>query len=381
MTQISLLAWTKQHGVTYSTAQKWVREGIVVAEKVKGRVLIEESVQPPASQKIQCQLCQREFPQITGTHLRSHGLSLAQYQEQFPDAPIISEEVREKNRSALLGIERSDEFKQNVSEGRKGIRPENHPRYVKGAYSPSEETRAKMSAARQGYRHTEEIKQKIGDAHRGVPETPEAVENNKHAQQEYWAEHDSPKLGVPLSDEQKEKQSKAMLAHEETLDPEFKERRRQWLLKAALGAKRTPEQRERYRQARLRYMEEHPEEWQRFSETKLEIEFKAWCDELGIRCEPQCFITYEGQKHPFDFYLPEYSFLVECDGPHHWELPWFATDDPERFLQEQRQKDQYWTSAGTALGYRVVRLRGRNRIGDEGSGSIDEQIMRVFNDE
>jgi len=324
-------------------------------------------------------LCQREFSQITNTHMRSHQITMPEYREQFPDAPTVTEEIRAKVRAVNVGVVRSEETRRRVSENRRGIRPENHSRYVKGSYSPSEETRRKMADARRGQTHTEETKRKIGDAHRGVKETPEATEANRQAQFEYWKDRPGSNTGRVFTEEERESMSLGRLAAEETRTSEYREARRDRLRSYVLGKKRTPEQRETYRRARIKWMIENPETWQKFTNTKLEIEFKAWCDELEIECVPQFFISLSSKtSHPFDFYLPQYHILVECDGPHHWEGPWWSCENPEQTFLEQQKTDQFWTMQAEFLGYTVVRLRGRNQIGDEGSGSIDEQMLKVL---
>lgn len=328
---------------------------------------------------VRCELCGGEFSQITNTHMKkAHGISMPEYRARFPNAPTITEEIRNRVREVNQGVTRSVENRKRISEGRKGIRPENHARYVKGAYSPTVETRQKMAEARRGQTHTEETKRKIGAAHRGVKETAEAVENNRQAQLEYWKDKPGSNLGRVFTEEERAAMSEGRLLAEETRTPEYREARRERLRSYVLGSKRTPEQRENYRRARLKYMSEHPETWQRFTETNLEVEFKAWCDEREIECRPQCFISEGDLSHPFDFYLPEYGVLVECDGPHHWEGPWWSCPDPQAVLAIQIAADQFWTRRAEELGYTVVRLRGRNSIGDEGSGSIDEQMLKVL---
>ena len=379
MGNISLLAWSKARGVTYTMAQKWVNQGVLQVERTKNRVLIDEQHPAPEVATVRCEVCQRDLPQISNSHLKLHGLTVAEYQTRFPDAPIITKQTREKISEVNTGIVRSEENRKRISEGRKGIRPENHPRYVKGAYSPSEETRRKMAEARLGALHDEETKRKIGDAHRGVPETREAIEANRQAQLEYWKDKPGSNLGRVFNDEERAAMVEGRMAWEQTLTPEYRAERRARLIAQCVGKKRTPEQRETYRRARLKYMEENPEVWQKFTETNLEIEFKAWCDELEIECRPQCFISEGDLSHPFDFYLPEYGVLVECDGPHHWEGPWWSCPDPKAVLAIQIAADQVWTRRAEELGYTVVRLRGRNSIGDEGSGSIDEQMLKVLN--
>ena len=45
--------------------------------------------------KITCELCGRQFKAITHTHLvKAHGISLREYIDRFPDAPLYEEVVK-----------------------------------------------------------------------------------------------------------------------------------------------------------------------------------------------------------------------------------------------------------------------------------------------
>jgi len=51
------------------------------------------------SGKVICQLCGKSYKMITATHLKKfHQLSVEQYREQFPDAPVSSKEFRAKQK-------------------------------------------------------------------------------------------------------------------------------------------------------------------------------------------------------------------------------------------------------------------------------------------
>jgi hypothetical protein len=76
---------------------------------------------------IKCEICGEEFDQITATHLKTHDITMCEYREQFPDALLVSEDLRKK-----------------LSDARSG---ENHPLF--GTH-PSEATRQLMSDARSG---------------------------------------------------------------------------------------------------------------------------------------------------------------------------------------------------------------------------------------
>lgn len=53
---------------------------------------------------ITCQICGRVFNKITNTHLREkHKLTLSEYQRQFPNAPMMTEEVRASYTAHLKG--------------------------------------------------------------------------------------------------------------------------------------------------------------------------------------------------------------------------------------------------------------------------------------
>lgn len=59
---------------------------------------------------IKCQLCGKEFPIITPSHLkRKHGIGLVDYREKFPDAPITSVEYKTRQRFLKGNLFKSDE--------------------------------------------------------------------------------------------------------------------------------------------------------------------------------------------------------------------------------------------------------------------------------
>lgn len=55
--------------------------------------------------KIKCLICGAELKSINSTHSAKHGITLGQYQEKFPDAPLICDESRKKRSSSLVGRE------------------------------------------------------------------------------------------------------------------------------------------------------------------------------------------------------------------------------------------------------------------------------------
>ena len=53
--------------------------------------------------KIKCMICGKEFEQINNFHLKTHGITHKEYCERFPDAPLISEEMRKQKSEKITG--------------------------------------------------------------------------------------------------------------------------------------------------------------------------------------------------------------------------------------------------------------------------------------
>lgn len=68
---------------------------------------------------ITCEVCQKQYKRITNTHLHSHGLSMADYQQMYPDSPIDMEgladsrvsHLRGKSYEEVYGKEKADELR------------------------------------------------------------------------------------------------------------------------------------------------------------------------------------------------------------------------------------------------------------------------------
>lgn len=76
--------------------------------------------------------------------------------------------------------------------------------------------------------------------------------------------------------------------------------------------------------------------------TGPEKHFEEWCKNKNIRYKSQW--RKIGNKHPYDFLLPDYNLLVEIDG-HFWHSK-----------PEQKIKDEKHTKDAINAGYRIVRI-------------------------
>ena len=53
--------------------------------------------------KVKCKICGEEFEQINHSHLKKHGIIYKEYCDRFPDAPLISEELRKQKSEKITG--------------------------------------------------------------------------------------------------------------------------------------------------------------------------------------------------------------------------------------------------------------------------------------
>ena len=107
----------------------------------KQQTLDDEFIKETA--KVKCEICGREFEQITYSHLKTHGITFDEYIEQFPDALLASEGYRWRQRKAKIGKPKTELHKQHIRDNHPHLSGENAPNF--------------------GNHHTEESKQKMSD--------------------------------------------------------------------------------------------------------------------------------------------------------------------------------------------------------------------------
>lgn len=125
---ITLNAWAKREGISYSYAQKLLADDKIagVERSATGkRILVPETTKAPTRESVLCAVCGRSFPQITGTHLRQHGITWDEYTQQYPDAMMVSSEILTTIIETHLGKPKTDEHRRKVSLGKMGGIPWN----------------------------------------------------------------------------------------------------------------------------------------------------------------------------------------------------------------------------------------------------------------
>lgn len=142
---------------------------------------------------ITCQLCNREFEQITGNHLKHiHGISYDDYVSRFPNAPTMDEELRRSisekvtalklGNTYALGHICSEETKRKISEA-----------HILRLSDPVERQRIAdsltlyyQSPEYTGKVFTEEGRKAISKTHTGKVSSPDALRLMSEAARRRW---------------------------------------------------------------------------------------------------------------------------------------------------------------------------------------------------
>lgn len=101
----------------------------------------------------------------------------------------------------------------------------------------------------------------------------------------------------------------------------------------------------------------------KFFDTDIEQKFESWCKERKVEYVKQFQIS-KG-KHKYDFFLPCYNLIVECDGDY-----WHSSE-------KQQQKDKLQSQYAIETGYNIVRLKGSEIHDDTFRNIIEPTIERL----
>lgn len=318
---------------------------------------------------IKCQVCSKEVKQITRSHLKAHQLTVFEYKVRFPDAHIIDEATSKAITSKMSGRTRTQEHKDNLSRTI-SAQYQNGRSANKGKLGKkdSDDTRELKRQRRLGKTHTQATKDKIGNAHRGKTQPREAVERQKITYRKTLEANGGGFSTGPRSQEVKDKISEIAKARPES----------EWRPKmeaaweARRGVRLTDEQREKHRQATIKWMNENPS---RVFNTKVELAFKALLEAYNIRYTQQ----FRLDDHTYDFLLDDLDIIVEVDGPQHWKAPIWGTsgksqDEKDEMLQRQLEKDARENWIAGNYGYQIVRLQVGSSLDDGPGGPVLEAL-------
>jgi very-short-patch-repair endonuclease len=285
--------------------------------------------------KFTCMECGREFGQITGKHVRTHGIeTVAEYLEKHPGAAT----VRERKDSA--------------------------------------ETIERKRLARTGKKHSEEAKARIGAGNRGKKMSAEAIDKWRKSYAKYIEENGSPLVGRDRGEDFRRKMSEiAKNRPREMVDAKVV-----LMLEARRGSKATPEQRERYSAARIKYMLENPDKLgpKKLFNTRPELEFEK---ELQQRSVPYRKNVPIG-GYLYDFLIND-DLIVEIDGPYHYDMNLYGSkSDPESLklegLAKTQAKDLKKDIKAKDLGYNLYRIKVGGKLPDDWYQQLLDQKWFYF---
>lgn len=293
-----------------------------------------------------CMICGRQFRQITGKHLKTHGLNtVIEYKTMYPEAETVTK--------------RTD----------------------------SQETLEKKRIARTGKTHTQEAKDKIGAKHKGKKRSPEEIDKWRASYAQYLEENGSPMLGKDRGDAFKKKMSEIA----KNRSPDLIRLKVEQMWAARRGSKATDEQRTRYSQARLKYMRENPEKLSpKMFNTRPEREFAAELEKRGFIYRESTQIlnaneytrSFHLTNRVYDFKISE-NVLIEIDGPYHRDARFHggngATDEQRQIILDRiMSRDQGKNKLAIDHGYQIYRIAVTNRLVPDWYDQLKAQGFRLF---
>lgn len=111
---------------------------------------------------VECQICKKEFKEITHKHLKKHNLTLEIYKLTFPNIELISQESRVKRSESSKKKIFTETHKENIRTSKIG---ENNAAYGKPSWNKglhlSEIHKENLSKSHADYHPTEETKEQI----------------------------------------------------------------------------------------------------------------------------------------------------------------------------------------------------------------------------
>ena len=98
-------------------------------------------------------ICGKEFERINYSHIQKHKITFEEYCERFPDAPLVSEELKKQISNTLTGrTKENDEGKRKMTEKLTGRTKENH----EGVRRQADALRGRTKETHDGFRRISE---------------------------------------------------------------------------------------------------------------------------------------------------------------------------------------------------------------------------------
>lgn len=331
---------------------------------------------------VKCQICNKEYSQISASHLRSHNTTMAQYKKRFPNAEVVGQEVRDKISKKNSGRVRTKSHKANLSASiQEGFAKGRiiHNKGLKGQWRtmPQKERKMRSKAAQNRPPVTEATRKKIGNAHCGKVRSKEEIDKWRVSYRKFLEKNGgSPQKGMKRSDKFKKNMSEIA----KNRDSELVSKKVAQMNKARKGSKATPKQRETYSKARIKYMIENPDKLpKRMFNTIPEQEFEKVLEQRNIDYETQFHLPTVMAL--YDFFIGV-NTIIEIDGPYHynWKLHGNIGDNEETrktLLQKQIERDKRKTRLAIENGFELYRIKVGQHLPDDWIQQLKDQEFDI----
>lgn len=113
---------------------------------------------------IKCMVCNKLFKTISYSHLKRHNMTFDEYKTQYPDAPMVDDEVSRKlsdnasrlNKEGVVGFKKEHKINSGKTPWNKGLNKDVDERIKTQSYKMrgrvvSDKTKTKISAARKRF--------------------------------------------------------------------------------------------------------------------------------------------------------------------------------------------------------------------------------------
>lgn len=257
---------------------------------------------------IKCAMCEKELKQITRNHLLRHDITVAQYREKFPNAPLQDESILLKGeKNPFFGKTHTDEIKQKLSKRFTGKPNPKAAQKIAKLWREKEGVYRKMMAS-DSYRST---MSKATKAHWNSSESDDHRQKNSESLKRLRPSYTERLAEVQITDSYRNLLSDSITTMWATLTPEAKNARIEKQLTSVMknGTMSSKGEDVLFELLKTQY-----------PETKRFIWFHP---------------SQTGSKNLWniDFFIPEIKTYVQFDGVY-----WHGLDRPIEIIRESNSK-------------------------------------------
>ncbi|HUS50129.1 MAG TPA: MucR family transcriptional regulator [Candidatus Paceibacterota bacterium] len=337
-----------------------------------------------------CEICGKKFKTISSTHLKKHGITVLEYSNKFPDAPLKCKNLLKKMSELMTG--RKILWKEEISNSLKKRYERNPDGWGRTGFFASDETKKKISEKTKGRILTKEQKKYISIKTKESFEKMNYIPWNKGLTKESSASLKSISLkntGRKHSEKTKEKLRKINLGKKHT------EKTKNKLSKLFSGDKNPAKRLDVRQKMKENHASNNPDLWEKtvekirnsqkgkkLTEEHKEAIAKGKRRSLRYGSKSQLIVfeymrkffkinyginVYSNDHEPFkgcsknysvDISIPQYKISIEWDGFWHWdETNTMLSND----ICETKKRDEIKNNHLSKNGWKIIRIKDKNK--------------------